>query len=127
MAALGADPPQASWRDRCDAALYRLIASPGFRRFAARFPLTRPIARRRARAVFDLVSGFVYSQVLLACVRLGVLELLAAQPLTVEELAGRCSLPLDGMQRLVDAAVVYASVSSDFLDNLRRWTIFLHL
>ena len=42
-----------------------------------RFPLTRPIARRRARELFDLCAGFVYSQVLLACVRLRLFEILA--------------------------------------------------
>ena len=42
----------------------------GFQRFAGTFALTRPIARRRASALFDLCAGFVYSQILLACVRL---------------------------------------------------------
>ncbi|WP_295682422.1 methyltransferase [uncultured Nevskia sp.] len=105
MATLGAAPPEVSWFDRFDAACNATIASPAFRRFAANFPLTRPIARRRARAVFDLVSGFVYSQVLLACVRLRLLEMLAEGPATVDQLAARCGLPIDGLQRLVDAAV----------------------
>ncbi len=43
---------------------------PDFQRFAGTFVLTRPIARRRAGALFDLCAGFVYSQILLACVRL---------------------------------------------------------
>ena len=47
-----------------------LLSSRRFQRFAAAFPLTRPIARRRAAALFDLCAGFVYSQVLVACVRL---------------------------------------------------------
>lgn len=105
MATLGAAPPEASWLDRFDAVCNAAIASPAFRRFAANFPLTRPIARRRARAVFDLVSGFVYSQVLLACVRVRLLEMLAEGPATVDQLAARCGLPIEGLQRLVDAAV----------------------
>ncbi|MEN0075545.1 MAG: methyltransferase, partial [Paracraurococcus sp.] len=56
-----------------------LVADPRFRRWAARFPLTRPVARRRTRALFDLCAGFVYSQVLLACVRLRLCELLRAE------------------------------------------------
>ena len=44
----------------------RLLASPAFQSWASAFPLTRPIARRRAKAAFDLTAGFVYSQVLLA-------------------------------------------------------------
>ena len=94
-----------SWLDRLHAAYTSAIADPRFRRFAARFPLTRPIARRRAQGVFDLVSGFVYSQVLLACVRLDLLSLLAEGPKTVETLAARTGLPVEGMQRLVDAAI----------------------
>ncbi len=94
-----------SWRDRWLQRRDRLLASHGFQRWAARFPLTRPIARARARALFDLVAGFVYSQVLLAGVRLGLFELLAQQPLTLAELSARLQLPTDAAQRLLDAAV----------------------
>ena len=71
--------PPARRRRRRRCALARSLARagatgcwPARRSSAARpaFPLTRPIARRRARALFDLVAGFVYSQVLLACVQL---------------------------------------------------------
>jgi demethylspheroidene O-methyltransferase len=65
----------------------------------------RPIARRRARALFDLVAGFVYTQVLQACVRLRLFELLAEGPQTAAELARRMDLPLDGADRLLAAAV----------------------
>jgi demethylspheroidene O-methyltransferase len=54
----------------------RVVASPRFQRFAARFPLTRPIATRQASAVFDLCAGFVYSQVLRAAIDLRLLETL---------------------------------------------------
>ena len=69
-----------------------------------RFLPTRFIARRRARALFDLVAGFVYSQVLLACVRLRLLEALADGPRTVADLAESLALPHAGMQRLLWAA-----------------------
>lgn len=88
----------AGWRDR-------LLASPKFRRWAAAFPLTRPIARRRAGALFDLVAGFVYSQALLAGVRLRLFDLLAEGPLTEAELAARLRLPREGMARLLGASV----------------------
>jgi demethylspheroidene O-methyltransferase len=86
------------WRDR-------QIASPRFRRWAANFPLTRPIARRRARELSDLVAGFTYSQVLLACVRLQLFEQLADGPLGLADLARRSGLGIDAMARLLDAAV----------------------
>jgi demethylspheroidene O-methyltransferase len=89
------------WRSLRDA----LLVSPRFHRLATAFPLTRPIARRRARDLFDLCAGFVYTQVLYACVRLNVFEQVAACPLTVEELAGRTRLPFGGAERLVRAAV----------------------
>ena len=66
-----------------------LLSSRRFQRWAAAFPLTRPIARRRAADLFDLCAGFVYSQVLFACVRLHLFEQLNAAPATAEALAAR--------------------------------------
>ena len=83
----------------------RLLASPLFQRRAAAFPLTRPIAQQRARALFDLVAGFVYSQVLLASVRLNLFEILADGPQTAEMLAQRISLSRDATHRLLAAGV----------------------
>ncbi len=83
----------------------RTVARPGFQRWAAAFPLTRPVARRHARELFDLVAGFVYSQVLLACVRLNLFERLADGPLSVAELSERTGLGVEGTERLVAAAV----------------------
>lgn len=82
----------------------RLVANPRFQRIATRFPPTRWIARRRARHVFDLCAGFVYSQVLLACVQLRVFEILAEGPQSIAALSQRLSLPLDATQRLLLAA-----------------------
>jgi demethylspheroidene O-methyltransferase len=83
----------------------RLVVRPSFRRWAAGFWLTRPLVRRRAGELFDLVAGFVYSQVLLACVRLDLFNQLADGPDTPVRLAQRHGLPLRSMQRLLDAAV----------------------
>jgi len=78
--------------------------SPAFHRWAAAFPLTRPIVKHEARALFDLCAGFVYSQVLLACVELGLFNELAKGPATVESLATRFSLTPDATRRLLHAA-----------------------
>jgi len=83
----------------------RLLASARFQRWAAAFPVTRPIARRRARQLFDLCAGFVYSQVLLACVRLRLFEVLASGPQSRSELATRMALPPEAAARLLGAAV----------------------
>lgn len=83
----------------------RWLASPVFQRRAAACRLTRPVARRHARELFDLVAGFVYSQVLRACVQLRLFDLLAAQPQTLEDLAPKLGLPPQATQRLLAAAV----------------------
>jgi len=95
----------ASWLDEGLALRDRLLASPRFQRWAAAFPLTRPIARRRTRALFDLCAGFVYSQVLFACVRLGLLDILREGPQTLDVLSGRMGLPGEAAARLLAAAV----------------------
>jgi len=92
------------WADRWRQWRNRLLASERFQRAAAAFALTRPIARRDARALFDLVAGFVYSQVLLACVRLRLFDVLAEGPQTLERLSTRLDLPLESTRRLMAAA-----------------------
>jgi demethylspheroidene O-methyltransferase len=91
-------------RERWFAQRDRLLTSPRFREAASRFAATRPIARQRARDLFDLVAGFVYSQWLLACVELKLFDRLAASPLTPEQLARESHLPLLSAQRLLEAA-----------------------
>lgn len=93
-----------SLRDRWLAWRNARLADPRFQRWAAEFPLTRPIARKRAEGLFDLVAGFVYSQTLAACVRLDLFARLAAGPLTTEALAARLELGPDAVARLLGAA-----------------------
>lgn len=99
-ALLGSAIRRVDWRAQRD----RLVASPRFRRWAAAFPFTRPIARRRTRALFDLCAGFVYSQVLQACVQLRLFDILGDGPQTADALAARLGIPLDRMRRLLLAA-----------------------
>jgi demethylspheroidene O-methyltransferase len=54
--------------------------------------------------LFDLCAGFVYSQILSACVELGLFEHLRKGPLPVRELALRMSLSEDAALRLLRAA-----------------------
>jgi demethylspheroidene O-methyltransferase len=105
---LAAPPARLDWMS---ATRDRLLASARFQRWAARFPLTRPIARQRARALFDLCAGFVYSQVLLACVRLRLCDLLLESPLGRDEIAARLGLRVDAADRLLGAAVALRLVA----------------
>jgi demethylspheroidene O-methyltransferase len=94
----------ATWSDRLYAARDRLLASASFQRWAAAFPLTRPTARRHARDLFDLCAGFVYSQILLACVRVKLFDVLADGPLDLRDIAARTGLTVPAVSRLVRAA-----------------------
>ncbi|MTW22126.1 methyltransferase [Allochromatium palmeri] len=82
----------------------RVLSKPEFQRWASIFPLTRPRARRRARELFDIVAGFVYSQILQACVQVRLFEILAEGTQSVEALAPRLGLPPEGARRLLRAA-----------------------
>lgn len=95
----------ANWRERWINWRNGLVSDPRFQRWAAASPFTRFIARRRAKALFDLCAGFVYSQILLACVRLRLFEALRAGPLHQSQLAARMQLSEEAAQRLLRAAV----------------------
>jgi demethylspheroidene O-methyltransferase len=82
----------------------RQIASPRFRSFISGLPLLRTIANRKANHLFRLTSGFVHTQILSACVNLGIFEVLNGRALSSSTLATRCSVPPDEMRRLLDQA-----------------------
>lgn len=97
-------PDRPTWRDRWLGWRNRRLADSAFQRFSWANPLTRPIARQRSRQLFDLVSGFVYSQVLYACVKLKLLELLQPGPLDAATVAGKIDWPVPEAERLLKAA-----------------------
>ena len=93
-----------SARDRVLDLRDNLLASERFRKWASAFPPTRWIARRRARALFDIVAGFAYSQTLRACIELDLFDMLAAGPMSAAEIADRTGLPLNSALTLLRAA-----------------------
>ncbi|WP_293573249.1 methyltransferase [Phaeobacter sp.] len=97
---LGAGPPpgrtlRQRWLD--------VLADRGFHRLAARVPGLRSIARREGAEMFDLVAGFVNSQVLSALLKLQVLDHLRDAPLQVADLARRCGAAPERLQVLCQA------------------------
>jgi demethylspheroidene O-methyltransferase len=98
----------------------RWLGDARVREFASRFTPTRFIARRRARELFDLVAGFVYSQWLAACVELQLFDRLARAPMTAEQLAAESSLPLVSAQRLLEAATALRLVQPRGVDAAGR-------
>lgn len=94
----------AQWRERWRDWRNRQVADPEFQRRAAAFALTRPVVRRQAGELFDLMAGFVYTQVLLACVRLHLFDRLADGPRPLGEIAQLTGLPVAMAERLCAAA-----------------------
>lgn len=81
-----------------------LVSDPKFQKWAAKFPLTKRIARKDGEKLFDLVAGFVYSQTLFACVELNLFEKLMDQPKTAASLAFSCEIPPERMETLCKSA-----------------------
>ena len=101
-----------SWRGGWVGWRNRRLTSPAFQAWAAAFPLTRPRARREAAALFDLVAGFVHSQVLAALVELGWLERLADRPADAAALAQAGAMPVAAAERLLRAAAALGLVEA---------------
>ncbi|MBT9289841.1 acetylserotonin O-methyltransferase [Prosthecodimorpha staleyi] len=99
------DGPFARLRDRLARWRNRLVESPRFQRFAADLPVVRRVASRHASDLFDLCAGFVYSQILLACVQLRLFDAVAGEALALDALALRLGLDPEPTARLADASV----------------------
>ena len=93
------------WRSQLDKVIDGWMTSPGFYRWAIGNPITRWVTRRRAAQLFQLMAGFVHSQVLLSCVRLRLLESLQQGPKTLDALAHECQIGAAALQRLLHSAV----------------------
>lgn len=89
--------PFLRWRDR-------RLADPAFQGWLAGLPLIGALARRKAAQAFDLCAGFVYSQVLQACIEVDLLGLVRTGPLSLESIREGTGLPAAGAERLVRAA-----------------------
>jgi demethylspheroidene O-methyltransferase len=90
----------------------RLYADRGFHRFASTWAPWTWITRFRSRKVFDLVGGFVYTQVVTVCFQVDLFRLLAEGPQDTATLAQRTGLPREGMERLLKAAASVRLVST---------------
>lgn len=81
-----------------------VFADPRFQYWAARLPVVRWIARRRANGAFDLLAGFAYAQTLRACVETGLFDVLAQGPVTIAEVSQRLDLSEAAAECLLRAA-----------------------
>lgn len=81
----------------------RLAMSPRFHALAQRVPGLRAKSNAEGRALFDVVSGFVQSQALLALVELRLLHRLAEGSATTPALAHAAAIPEDRLAILMQA------------------------
>ena len=86
--------------------LVRLALSPQFHGLAEPIPLLNRLTRREGRAVFDIVAGFVRSQVRLALVDLNILDRLADGPATLASLLLPCRVDPERLAVLLQAAAL---------------------
>lgn len=91
-------------RDRVYAWQTRLLRSGRFQSLAARTPFAARLARKDGEALFDLVAGFLHSQILMAFVALELADHLSDRPRNVEALALRTGVCPDRMRVLCQAA-----------------------
>ena len=94
-----------SWREAFDRWWDRCLTSQRFYQWSVSNPLTRWVTRRRSRQVFDLMAGFVYSQILLACVRLDIFRRVQDHPENLNSLAKQTQVSAPALQRLLNSAV----------------------
>ena len=94
-----------TWQDSLLQWLERLYASPRLYQWSLSNPLTRWITKRRTQQIFDLMSGFVYSQVLLGCVRLDLFKMLYQKPLDLQQISLQTRVSEQALQKLLVSAV----------------------
>nr|WP_245242983.1 acetylserotonin O-methyltransferase [Pararhodobacter sp. SW119] len=89
-------PPGPGWANR-------LAGSRRFQAWAARVPLLRRLVRAEGAAIFDIMQGFVRSQVLMALVELRLMHMLAEGPGNAAGLSVRCGVPVARLSVLLQA------------------------
>ena len=82
----------------------RLVKNPAFRSVAEKLPIFRRIGNNSATDLLSLMSGYVHSQVVFACVESGLLEALDGRVASLEFIASHLSLPEKQARALVDSA-----------------------
>lgn len=82
----------------------RIVANPRFRESIRRTPLLDRFAGRQARQLFSITSGFVQSQILLACLETGILDAARDGPVRIDSLPALTGLPDKGLKTLLQAA-----------------------
>ena len=107
----------------------KIIKNIHIQDFLSRFPITSRIARKEGEAIFQLMTGFVNTQILFTFVKSGALKYLENQPLSIEELSGKIGIDVKGTEILCRAghALGLVRLKSKKIFLARRGTLILSL
>ena len=93
-----------SWRTRLALRRNRILGSQRFQNWAAKTPIFRSVARRKAAGQFDLIAGFVYTQITFALVTSGAVAQLRKTPMTTVGICNFMGIEIQNASRLLKAA-----------------------
>lgn len=93
-----------NWRTRWVLGRNRILGSLKFQEWAARMPIFRSVARRKAAGQFDLIAGFVYTQITYVFVESGLIQFLRETPRSESEVGDFLKFPPDAASRILRAA-----------------------
>ena len=107
----------------------KLIKNIRIQDFLAQFPITSRIARKEGEAIFQLMTGFVDTQILFTFVKSGALKYLENNPLSIEELSEKIGIEVKGTEILCRAghALGLVSLKSKKIFLARRGMLILSL
>tara|TARA_R110000850_G_scaffold6769_10_gene25951 strand:- start:1375 stop:2511 length:1137 start_codon:yes stop_codon:yes gene_type:complete len=103
---------QLSWKTRWVLRRNRILGSGAFQQWAAKTPIFRTIARRKAAHQFDLIAGFVYTQIVHVYVRAGLIGYLREAPRREKDIAIFAELGEQATDRLLRAGAALDLVES---------------
>ncbi|MXP45552.1 methyltransferase [Allopontixanthobacter sediminis] len=113
-------PVSLNWRTRWALRRNRILGSRKFQDWAARTPVFRSVARRKAARQFDLVAGFVYTQITYIFVQSGLIGFLGNSARTEAEIVRFLDFPQDAAARILKAGAALGLAESPQRD---LWTL----
>jgi demethylspheroidene O-methyltransferase len=109
-----------SWKTRLALWRNRILGSRSFQSWAAKMPIFRIIARRKAAGQFDLIAGFVYTQITFVFVDTALIHFLNERPRNAGEVRAFLKLEPEATQRILKAGAALDLAESP-QDDL--WTL----
>ena len=84
--------------------LNNLVAKPSFHSFIKKIPIIRQLAFNEGEKIYDLVAGFVYSQILLAFIELRLIDFFISGRKKIDEISKYTGLSNNKCLLLCNAA-----------------------